>query len=107
MIITSNNLESGTPEADNNMKEDLISNALDWSSSQLCNLIAAGEGFASISAGHRSESLQKVELGEYGKSQKSLLEKWKGFAREIEVCLEGLRQRSSQRRESVISEHGY
>ncbi len=73
------------PEAENSMKEDMISNALVWLLSRLCNFIAAGEGFAPIPAGDRSESLQEDELGEYGKSQKSLLEKWKGLAHEFEV----------------------
>lgn len=58
----------------------MISNALVWLSSRLTNFIAAGEGFAPIPAGDRSESLQEEEPGEYGKSQKSLLEKWKSLA---------------------------
>ena len=62
------------------VKEDMISNALIWLSSRLTNFIAAGEGFAPIPAGDRSESLQEEEPGEYGKSQKSLLEKWKSLA---------------------------
>lgn len=67
----------------------MISNALVWLSSRLCNFIAAGEGFAPVPAGDRSES-QEEELGEYGKSQKALLEKWKSLAREIEVWFERL-----------------
>lgn len=64
---------------EDSVKEDMISNALVWLSSRLCNFIAAGEGFAPI-PGDRSESLQEEEPGEYGKSQKSLLEKWKSLA---------------------------
>lgn len=78
------------PEAKSTIKEDMISNALVWLSFQLCNFIAPREGFAPIPAGDRSEQLQKDEMGEYEKSQKSLLEKWKGFAREFEVWFEGL-----------------
>ena len=89
-MITSNKMKSGMSEAENTMKEDMISNTLVWLSSRLCNFIAAGEGFAPIPAGDRSESLQEDELGEYGKSQKSLLEKWNGLALEFEVWFEGL-----------------
>ena len=78
------------PGIEDALQEDMISNALVWLSSRLCNFIAAGEGFAPIPAGDRSESLQEDELGLYGKSQKSLLEKWNGFAREIEVWFKGL-----------------
>ena len=83
-------MESGMSEAGNTIREDMISNALVWLSSRLCNFIAAGEGFAPIPAGDRSESLQEDELGEYGKSQKSLLEKWKRLAHEFEVWFLGL-----------------
>ena len=89
-MITSDKGQSGMPEAESIIKEDMISNALVWLSSRLCNFIAAGEGFSPIPAGDRSESLHQDELGEYGKSQKSLLEKWKRFAREFEVWFEGL-----------------
>ena len=78
------------PGIEHAMQEDMISNALIWLSSRLCNFIAAGEGFAQIPAGDRSGSLQEDELGLYGKSQKSLLEKWNGFAREFEVWFKGL-----------------
>ena len=88
--MTSDQTQSGMPGIENTMQEDMISNALVWLSSRLCNFIAAGEGFAPIPAGDRSESLQEDELGLYGKSQKSLLEKWNGFAREFEVWFQGL-----------------
>lgn len=68
----------------------MIPNALVWLSSRLGNFIAAGEGFAPILAGDRSELLQEDELGEYGMSQKSQFEKWKSFALELEVFFEGL-----------------
>ena len=72
----------------------MISNALVCLSSRLCNFIAAGGRFALIPAGGRSESLQVHELGEYGKSQKPMLEKWKGFAREVVVWFDGSPKRS-------------
>ena len=80
---------NGMPEAENALRKDIISNALVWLSSQLCNFIAAGGRFALIPAGGRSEFLQVDELGEYGKSQKPLLEKRKGFAREVVVWFDG------------------
>lgn len=82
--------EIGVREAGNTIKGVMIPNALVWLSSRLCNFIAAGEGFAPVSAGDKSEVLQEDELGEYGKSQKSQLDRWRGFAREIEVWFEGL-----------------
>ena len=87
---TNDQTQSGMPGIENTMQEDMISNALVWLSSRLCNFIAAGEGFAPIPAGDRSESLQEDELGLYGKSQKSLLQKWNGFAREFGVWFQGL-----------------
>lgn len=80
----------GMPKVENTIKDNMIPNALVWLSSRLGNFIAAGEGFAPILAGDRSELLQEDELGEYGMSQKSQLEKWKSFARELEVFFEGL-----------------
>ena len=88
--MTSDQTQSRMPGIENTMQEDKISNALVWLSSRLCNFIAAGEGFAPIPAGDRSESLQEDELGLYGKSQKSLLEKWNRFAHEFEVWFEAL-----------------
>ena len=48
-VLPSNTAESGLPEH-GVMKEDLISNALIWLSSRLCNYIAAGEGFNPVIA---------------------------------------------------------
>ena len=72
------------------MKEDMISNALVWLSSRLCNFIAAGEGFNPVPAGDRLETPQDDEPGDVGKSQKSLLDRWKSFRNEFDVWFEGL-----------------
>jgi len=72
------------------MKEDMISNALIWLSSRICNYIAAGEGFNPVPAGDRTEAPLEDEPGEVGKSQKSLLGKWKGFQHELGVWFVGL-----------------
>ena len=73
------------------MKEDMISNALVWLSSRLCNFIASGESFNPIPAGDRTETAQEDdELGDFGKSQKSLLEKWHRLRHELDVWFEGL-----------------
>ena len=93
--ITSDHTQSGMLGIENIMQEDMISNALVWLSSRLCNFIATGEGFVSIPAGDRSESLQEDGLRLCGKSQKSLLEKWNRLARE---------QLFGQLHESIISE---
>ena len=72
------------------MKEDMISNALIWLSSRLCNYISAGEGFNPVPAGDRSEVTQEDEPGEFGKSQKSLLHKWTSIWHEFDVWFNGL-----------------
>ena len=72
------------------MKEDMISNALVWLSSRLCNFIAAGEGFNPVPAGDYSEAPQEDELGDLGRSQKSQLQKWNSIWRMFDVWLEGL-----------------
>jgi len=55
------------------MKEDMLSNALVWLSSQLCNFIAAREWFNPVLVGDRSETPREDEPGEFGKSHTSLL----------------------------------
>lgn len=72
------------------MKEDMISNALIWLSSRLCNFIAAGEGFNPVPAGDRSEVPREDELGRIGRSQKSQLETWHAIWRMFDVWFEGL-----------------
>ena len=72
------------------MKEDMISNALIWLSSRLCNFIAAGEGFNPVPAGDYSEVPREDELGDLGRSQKSQLQKWNSLWRMFDVWLEGL-----------------
>ena len=67
----------------------MISNALIWLSSRLCNYIAAGEGFNPVPAGDRSETIDDV-LGETGKSQKSLLQKWTSLWHQFDVWFGGL-----------------
>ena len=68
----------------------MISNALVWLSSRLCNFIAVGEGFNPVPAGDRSEVPQEDELGKIGRSQKSLLETWNGIWRMFDVWFESL-----------------
>ena len=70
-------MQSCIPEIEHVMKEDMISNALVYLLSWLCDFTAAGDGFVPvpIPAGDRSESLQEDELGLFGKSQKSLYSK--------------------------------
>ena len=72
------------------MKEDMISNALVWLSSRLCNFIAAGEGFNPVPAGDRSEVPREDELGDLGRSQKSQLETWNSIWHMFDVWFEGL-----------------
>ena len=88
-VTPSNTAESHFPEL-HVMKEDMISNALVWLSSRLCNFVAAGEGFNPVLAGDRSEAPQEDDLGDFGKSQKSLLEKWHALWHTFDVWLEGL-----------------
>ena len=89
-LVSPSNASKCGLSADKEMKEDMISNALVWLSSRLCNFIAAGEGFTPVPAGDRSETPQDVEPGEFGISQKSLLERWKALRREFDVWFQGL-----------------
>ena len=73
----------------NSSHEDTISNALVWISSRICNYIAAGEGFDPVPAGDRSE-MRISQIGEVGKSQESLLQKWHEICKELDVWFEGL-----------------
>ncbi len=89
LVAASNTTESGLPEG-NVMREDMISNALVWLSSMICNYIAAGETFIPVPAGDREDCLQDEEPGDIGKSQKSLLEKWHALKHGLDVWYEGL-----------------
>ena len=88
-VLPSNTAESGLPEH-GIMKEDLISNALIWLSSRLCNYIAAGEGFNPVPAGDRTENPLDDVPGDIGKSQKSLLQKWTSIWDQFDVWYAGL-----------------
>ena len=72
------------------MREDMISNALIWLASRLCNFIAAGEGFNPVPAGDRIESSMNDEPGFIGRSQKTLLEQWQSLRNQFEVWHNGL-----------------
>ena len=88
--MSSTTTESGLPEVDNVMKEDMIANALVWLSSRLCNFIAEGESFNPIPAGDRSETPRDDEPSDFGVSQKYLTERWRSFSHEFDVWFEGL-----------------
>ena len=88
LVAPSNTAQGGLP-ADGEMKEDLISNALVWLSSRLCNFIAAGEGLNPVPAGDRSETPREDVPGEFGVSQKALLERWRCLRREFDAWYEG------------------
>ena len=88
-VLPSNTAASDLPD-NRVMKEDMISNALVWLSSRLCNFIAAGEGFNPVPAGDRSEAPREDELGDFGRSQKSQLETWNAIWRMFDVWFEGL-----------------
>ena len=90
LIIPSNTTESGYPEGDDAMKEDMISNGLVFLMSKLVNYIAAGESLFPRPAGHRSEEDQVDEPMEIGISQKTLLERWCEMQNEIDVWYNGL-----------------
>lgn len=89
LVVASNTTQSGLPEGDL-MKEDMIANSLVWLSSRLCNFIAAGEGLNPIPAGDRSENDQIEEPGNFGKTQKSLLDQWYAFQHEFDLWFAGL-----------------
>lgn len=88
-VIPSTETQSGLPEG-NDMKEDMISNALVWLSSRLCNFVGRGEGSNPVPAGDRSQNPQGDDPGDFGQSQKSLLKKWSRLTREFDVWYDGL-----------------
>lgn len=78
-IIPSNTTESGYPEGENMMKEDLICNALVWLMSKLVNFMAAGDD-------------PGEELGPTwaGVPQRTLLEYWHTLKRHFQIWYDGL-----------------
>ena len=71
------------------MGEDMISNALVWLSSRICNYLATGESFNATPAGDRSMT-PRAEIGTIGETQKSLLERWHALYQELDIWYNGL-----------------
>jgi len=90
LIRLSNTTDSGYPEGDGVMKEDMISNALIWLMSKLVNYIAAGDGMNPIPAGHRSDEPQVEKQCHIGINQQTLLERWQEIQDQIKVWFNGL-----------------
>ncbi|KAF2476520.1 uncharacterized protein BDR25DRAFT_331299 [Lindgomyces ingoldianus] len=78
-ILPSNTTESGYPEGDGMMKEDLICNALVWLMAKLVNFMAAGDDLP-------------VELGGSwaGVPQRTLLDYWYHLKQQFQTWYEGL-----------------
>ncbi|KAF2741281.1 hypothetical protein EJ04DRAFT_1389 [Polyplosphaeria fusca] len=78
-ILPSNTTESGYPEGDEVMKEDLICNALVWLMAKLVNFMAAGDDLP-------------VEFGALwgGVPQRNLLEYWHHLKHQFHTWYEGL-----------------
>lgn len=78
-IVPSNTTESGYPEGDTMMKEDLICNALVWLMAKLVNFMAAGDELP-------------VELGGQwaGVPQRALLDQWYHLKQQFETWYDGL-----------------
>lgn len=90
LVVPSNTSETGYPEGDGVMKEDMISNALVWLMSKLINYIAAGESFHPTPAGYRPENSAEENHSPTGVSQQTLLGKWSILQHELDVWFGGL-----------------
>ncbi|KAF2184749.1 hypothetical protein K469DRAFT_727009 [Zopfia rhizophila CBS 207.26] len=79
LIVHSNTMESGYPEGEGMMKEDLICNALAWLMAKLVNFMAAGDDLP-------------AELGASWASvpQRTLLEYWYHLRQQFQTWYDGL-----------------
>ncbi|KAF2643294.1 hypothetical protein P280DRAFT_249075 [Massarina eburnea CBS 473.64] len=78
-IIASNTTESGYPEGESMMKEDLICNALIWLMSKLVNFMAAGDNIC-----------EDFSPSFAGVTQRTLLDFWQSLQRQFQVWHDGL-----------------
>jgi hypothetical protein len=79
-ILPSNTTESGYPEGEEMMKEDLICNALVWLMAKLVNFMAAGDD---LEVGVEAASWAGV-------NQRTLLDYWYHIKQQFQIWYEGL-----------------
>lgn len=82
-VRRSNTANSGYPEGEDSMKEDLISNALIWLLSKIVNFIAIGDGLQ-IGDNNTTDS------SPIGVSQTMLLERWHQLQTELDAWFNGI-----------------
>lgn len=90
LVRPSNTTDSGFPEGDNMMKEDMTSNALVWLMSKLVNYIADGDGPNAVPAGHRSGEPLTQGHFRLGVNPPNLLERWQDITTQIDIWFAGL-----------------
>lgn len=78
-IIPSNTTESGYPEGESMMKEDLICNALVWLMAKLVNFMAAGD-----------EPSEDFNARFNGAHQRTMLDHWNSLQRQFQAWHDGL-----------------
>ncbi|CAI6335857.1 unnamed protein product [Periconia digitata] len=78
-IVPSNTTDSGYPEGENMMKEDLICNALVWLMAKLVNFMAAGD-----------ELSEEFGVSFTSVTQRSLLDHWNSLQRQFQAWYDGL-----------------
>ncbi|KAF1951690.1 hypothetical protein CC80DRAFT_553061 [Byssothecium circinans] len=78
-IVPSNSTDSGYPEGDSMMKEDLICNALVWLMSKLVNFMASGDDICE----DFSPTFTNI-------TQRTLLDYWQSLQRQFQVWHDGL-----------------
>lgn len=82
-IRPSNTAATGYPEGDDNMKEDLICNALVWILSKIVNYISSGDTLG-------MNNNRPGDNGPLGVSQQFLLERWHRLEAELDHWYKGL-----------------
>ena len=91
-VLPSNTGANGFPNGDNEMKEDMISNALVWLMSKLVNYLAAGDDLLPTPAGYHPDPIPSAASmhSVIGVNQKTLLDRWDDLRNEIEIWHRGL-----------------
>ena len=84
-VIPSNTDDFDYPERQVAMREDMICNALIWLMSKIINFLALGDTVNSVYVQNK-----KNPTGLYGVNQMTLLDRWRGLEKELDIWHKGL-----------------